>query len=106
MPISNSLALLIKKTRKDKWKGFWERLAFDGDFVACEATVGRDSYSFTGLNGCPPGFASILMKINSVSGREIFSSHWESNEAGSEYKENHPLGAVQIPTKRASAMSR
>jgi len=89
---SDSLALLIKQTPKDEWKGFWTNVTtLDGYVVASETTIGNKVYSFGGNNGCPPGFASILMKINSVSGREIFSPEWEGNEANSEYGTENPF---------------
>jgi len=93
---SDSLVNLIRKLNKEQLDGFWMSELLDGDVVAGYVKYGKRKYSFRGLNGCPPGIAVILMKLNSVTGDKLFSSHWKKREKESKHQDKDPFASPQL----------
>ncbi len=75
----------------DQWKGFWQTLSIDGDIVTSVIERGGKTFRFDGLNGCPPGFASILSALKEADGRRLFTADWKKQEAESEFLEISPF---------------
>ena len=76
---------------KAEWHGFWQSISIDGNIITARVTVGQDRFDFRGLNGCPPGFSSILMEINKATGRKLFRDDWKRQEAESVHLKNDPF---------------
>ena len=84
------LETAIDSLDADSWNGgfFAPPVSFDGYFVRCEVVRGDERLSFSGFNGSPKGFASILDQIDRGLGADFFHDGWRRNELESKRYES------------------